>query len=187
LIPGRDGLSEDPLTIVRGFYEGLARGTMDFGVIHPEIRWRTPASLPWTPEGQAVQDGIVEYLGLEEFGNYLKALRGAVDGARAEADTFLGDGDHVAVLGRECGTARRSGKAFAAHFAHVVTVEDARIIQLRGFIDTALLAQAFDTPGASIPSEIAQLAPTPTRGSASSAAVRRSTLRNAFGGWTSSI
>jgi ketosteroid isomerase-like protein len=36
----------------------------------------------------------------------------------------------------------------------VVTVEDARIIQLRGFIDTSLLAQAFDTPGASIPSEI---------------------------------
>jgi len=66
----------------------------------------------------------------------------------AEADTFLGDGDRVVVLGRECGTVRRTGKTLTAPFAHVLTVEAGRITRLHGFIDTALLAQAFDIPSA---------------------------------------
>jgi len=59
------------MTIVRAFYDGLGRGSVDFEAIHPEIRWCTPASLPWTPEGQTERDGVVEYRGLKEFGNYL--------------------------------------------------------------------------------------------------------------------
>lgn len=125
---------------------------MDLELIDPEIRWRTPASLPWTPEGQVEQDGVVEYCGLEQFGRYLQTLMQAVDGMVARADTFLADGDRVVVLGRECGTARDTGKAFAAPFAHVLTVESGRITELHGYIDTVLLARAFEIPGDQPPS-----------------------------------
>lgn len=120
---------------------------MDFGLLDAGIRWRTPASLPWTLEEQPEQDGIVEYRGLEEFGRYLEALVGAVDGMVARAETFLADGDQVVVLGRECGTARTTGRSFAAPFAHVLRVEGAKVAELHGYVDTALLAQAFTEAG----------------------------------------
>jgi hypothetical protein len=50
-------LSLEAAVAARRFYDGLRDGAMQFELIHPEIVWRTPASLPWTPPGEPEREG----------------------------------------------------------------------------------------------------------------------------------
>jgi ketosteroid isomerase-like protein len=57
-------------------------------------------------------------------------------------DTFVAERDHVVVLGRESGTARQTGRAYATQFAHVFRDSDGQIVSYDGFEDSSAMVAA---------------------------------------------
>jgi uncharacterized protein len=62
--------------------------------------------------------------------------------ARMVAEEFIADGDRVVALGRLQGRTRDAAVPIDVPFAHVWTVRDGRLVRLRIFTDTAVLAEA---------------------------------------------
>jgi ketosteroid isomerase-like protein len=60
----------------------------------------------------------------------------------ANGSEFFESRDHVIALGHYSGRARRSGKRFTAHFAHVWTLHDGLSVRLQQCADTVQLARA---------------------------------------------
>ena len=122
----------------RRAYEAFGRGDLD-GVVadmHPEIEWR---------QAQGLSHGGV-YRGLDE-------VRRAIfdpleeewwDEFAADAEEFLDAGDHVVVLGRYRGRAKRTGRRLDVPFVHVWTYRDGRATRFRQFLDTAGWRDALD-------------------------------------------
>jgi ketosteroid isomerase-like protein len=55
----------------------------------------------------------------------------------------VADGDRVAVIGYERGTAVPTGRPYASEWVHVFTFFDGQVIEFREYADTAALAEAF--------------------------------------------
>jgi ketosteroid isomerase-like protein len=58
-------------------------------------------------------------------------------------EEFLTDGEKVVVLGRYSGTSKATGRSFEAPFAHVFTVRDDAIVDMRQYADTTLVHDAW--------------------------------------------
>ncbi|WP_434721570.1 nuclear transport factor 2 family protein [Mesorhizobium sp. RIZ17] len=56
--------------------------------------------------------------------------------------SYLADGDRVAAFGVYSGTYNSTGKAMTAPFAHLYELRDGRIIRMRQYVDTVLVARA---------------------------------------------
>ena len=76
-----------------------------------------------------------------------------VEGARAEPEEFIRDGDRVVVLGSFHGSARATGEQITVRFAHVFglagsagALSNQKITSLELFIDTAAMLAALDLP-----------------------------------------
>jgi len=97
--------------------------------MHPEIEWHQAQGLP--------HGGL--YRGLDEVKRNIFDPLDADwwDGFSATPDEFLDAGDHVVVLGRYTGRAKRTGKPLDVPFVHVWTLSDGRAIRFRQFLDTA--------------------------------------------------
>ena len=120
-----------PLEAARSSYEAFARGDLDAVVadMHSEIEWHQAQGLP--------HGGV--YRGLEE-------VRRAVfdplaeswwDEFHADPDEFIEAGEHVVVLGRYTGRAKRTGRRLDVPFVHVWSFRDGKAVRFRQFLDTA--------------------------------------------------
>jgi ketosteroid isomerase-like protein len=115
----------------RRAYEAFSRGDMD-GVVadmHSEIEWHQAEGLP--------HGGL--YHGLEEV---RRAIFDPLDEQwwdefAADPYEFLDAGEHVVVLGRYRGRAKRTGKLLDVPFVHVWTYTGDRATRFRQFLDTA--------------------------------------------------
>ena len=120
-----------PLDIVKRSYEAFDRGDMD-GVVadlHPEIAWHQAQGLPHGGlyEGiDAVRKNVFDPLDEEWWDEF-----------RAVPSEFLEAGEQVVVVGRYQGTAKASGKQLDVPFVHIWTMEGAKAIRFRQFLDTA--------------------------------------------------
>ena len=117
--------------IVRRSYDAFARDDMD-GVLadmHPDIEWHQAQGLP--------HGGL--YHGLDEVRrNIFDPLDDEWwDEFTATPDEFLDAGDHVVVIGRYRGRAKRTGTPLDVPFVHVWTLRDEKAIRFRQFLDTA--------------------------------------------------
>jgi hypothetical protein len=63
-------------------------------------------------------------------------------GYRANVHSYLADGDRVAAFGVYSGTYNATCKAMTAPFAHLYELRDGRIIRMRQYVDTVLVARA---------------------------------------------
>ena len=90
--------------------------------------------MPWgaAVEGRTGPDAVRRYL--TRIGEQLDA--------RVEIDDVIETEDRVVTLGVISGTARSTGAPFHAPFAHVWTVVDGKIVDHRGFPDTAAVMGA---------------------------------------------
>jgi len=120
-----------PVEIVRRSYDAFARGDLDgvLGDMDPEIEWHQAQGLP--------HGGF--YRGLDEVRRNIFDPLDAEwwDGFTAMPDEFLDAGDHVVVLGRYRGTAKRTGRVLDVPFVHVWTLRGEKAIRFRQFLDTA--------------------------------------------------
>lgn len=119
------------LDATRRSYEAFARGDLD-GVVadmHPEIEWHQAQGLP--------HGGL--YRGLDEV---RRAIFDPLDAEwwdefAADPDDFLDAGEHVVVIGRYRGRAKRTGKRLDVPFVHVWTYRGGKATRFRQFLDTA--------------------------------------------------
>lgn len=92
------------------------------------------------PEGMPIGGG--RYEGLEDvLEHFLSDFYGAFD-VRFVAEEFITAGEHVVAIGRIAGKTRKAAVPVNVPFVHVRTVREGYLQRLRGFTDTALLAQA---------------------------------------------
>src|ERR671914_535481 len=126
-----------PLETVEALYSAAARGDFEafMGLLDPDVEWLTPQTLPWSRG---------DYHGRDEVGEYFASIGQAVDDVRVEPDELLSCGEHVVDLGTYSGRSRLTGRAFSARFAQVLTVDEGRVMAMRGFEDTAAIGAAFE-------------------------------------------
>lgn len=65
---------------------------------------------------------------------------------RNRAERILCDGDHVVVLCRG-DVETRSGKRYDNNYCYVIRMRDGKMIELREYLDTALVEAALEPPG----------------------------------------
>ncbi len=123
------------LDLVRNTYEGTSEenGRNLLAVLSPDIEWTEAEGFPYagTYVGiEALMEGVFKRLGSEWIGY------------RAQAHTFLADGDRVAVFGVYSGTYKATGKSMTAPFAHLYDLHDGKILRMQQYVDTVLVARA---------------------------------------------
>jgi ketosteroid isomerase-like protein len=95
---------------------------------HPDAAIVPPADYP---------DAEPEYVGIDGFLGWQRALDEVFDDWRIEAEHFLDAGDRVVVLTRVYGTDKRSGTPVSAPSAHVLTLVGGRVARVEIMLDRA--------------------------------------------------
>jgi uncharacterized protein len=121
--------------IVKQVYAAFGRGDLQalLSLLGRDVEWVIPGSAPWSGEGRG-HDYVQRFF--QTFGS-LAAL------SAFEPQSFLSDGDRVAVTGYEEGTVRETGRAWKSHFTHLFTVADGKVTAHREYADTEAIAKAF--------------------------------------------
>ena len=127
----------DKIELVRRTYAGDAAEKLQAleAVVAADIEWTEAAGFPYagTYRGlEAITAGVFYRLGTEW------------DGYFAEAHTFVGDDDHVAVFGVYSGTFKATGKFMTSPFAHLYEFENGKIVRMTQYVDTVLVARALN-------------------------------------------
>ena len=125
------------IELVRRTYVGdpAAKQRALEAVAAPDIEWTEAAGFPYagTYRGlDARTKGVFYRLGTEW------------DGYSADAHTFVGDDDHVAVFGVYSGTFKATGKSMSSPFAHLYEFENGKIVRMTQYVDTVLVARALN-------------------------------------------
>src|SRR3954464_3393444 len=121
--------------IIRGTYEASAeqKGERLQAALAPDASWTEAAGFPYAGT----------YVGFEAIAaNVFKRLAAEWIDYRAEAHTYLEDGDQVAAFGVYSGTYRATGKAMTATFAHLYTLKDGQIVRMEQYVDSATVQRA---------------------------------------------
>jgi len=121
--------------IIRATYEAspAEKGERLLAALAPDASWTEAAGFPYagTYVGpDAIVAGVFKRLATEWI-DY-----------RAEAHTYLEDGDRVAAFGVYSGTYRATGKAMTATFAHLYTLKDGQIVRMEQVVDSAMVTPA---------------------------------------------
>jgi uncharacterized protein len=125
-----------PKDTVRSFYDALGRGAVPavLALLDAQVEWTEAERFPYysgTLHGpQAVLD------------NVLVPLSGDWDGFSAIVHEFIAEGDRVVSLGTYSGTFKKTGRSFAAAFAHVWTVRGDKLVRFDMHTDTAKVLEA---------------------------------------------
>ena len=126
---------QTPAQVVRRQYIASAQGDLEAlrATLAPDVEWTEMAGFPLagtyrTPEG--VTTNVMEQLGSEW------------DDWTAHDDTYVVDGENVAVLARYTARHRATGKPLAARVAHHFVVRGGLIVRFEQFVDTALVREA---------------------------------------------
>jgi uncharacterized protein len=121
--------------IVQEVYAAFGTGDLQalLALLGPDVDWSIPGSAPWSGEGRG-HDYVKRFF--QTFGS-IAALNAF------EPQSFLADGDRVAVIGYEEGTVRETGRAWKSHFTHLFTLANGKVTAHREYADTEAIAKAF--------------------------------------------
>jgi ketosteroid isomerase-like protein len=124
------------LETVQTFYAGAAAGDLERirSILAPELAWR---QTPGFPNAQTFRSPDEVLSGV--FGR----LHEEWDGFKGVPEEFIDGGERIVVLGTYSGTSRATGRSFEAPFAHVFTVADGAIVEMRQYADSKLVHDAW--------------------------------------------
>jgi len=124
-----------PAELVRRQYLASAAGDLAAlrATLAPDVEWTEMAGFPLagtyrTPVGVTA--------------NVMERLAAEWDGWAAHDDTYVVDGENVAVLARYTATNKATGKNLAVRVAHHFIVRGGLIVRFEQFVDTALVRDA---------------------------------------------
>jgi uncharacterized protein len=123
------------LELIRATYEGTSEenGHNLLAALSPEVQWTEAEGFPYagTYVGiEALMQGVFRRLATEWIGY------------RADAHTYLADGDRVAAFGVYSGTYKATGKTMTAPFAHLYRIAGGKIVRMTQYVDTVLVSRA---------------------------------------------
>jgi ketosteroid isomerase-like protein len=97
----------------------------------------------WTVYGPAEVPFMGEFRGRSGAKQFLEALIGTQEDVTMEISDRIAQGDKVVFVGNYTATIKATRKTVSTAFAHVWTVEDAKITRFLDFFDTAAAKSAY--------------------------------------------
>jgi ketosteroid isomerase-like protein len=129
----------DNVEIARSMYTTLLAG--DMAAAHALM----VGNISWTyygGEGQIPFSGVYTgHTGIEQFFADYSAV---VTPLGMEIESYSASGDTVFVEGIEKGRINATGKEYAAPWVHVIKIKNKKIVSYEEYIDSALVAAAFE-------------------------------------------
>lgn len=122
---------------VRAMYAAFGRNDIPaiLDRLADDVVWRINARMP-VPYGG-------EWRGRATVGDWFGLLARSEDISHFEPQLFVASTSHVVVIGTAAGTARPTGRAWTARWAHVWTFRDGRVAAFEDIFDSAPIAAAF--------------------------------------------
>ena len=126
-------MSSEEIETVRAVYDAISRGDTAAIVarLSPDIAITQTSELPWGGE----------FEGLAGFAQFSRTLREHI-ASRVEVERIFEAGEDVVVIGRTIGATKVKQTPFDVAIAHVLTVQDGKVVQARYFIDTPAMLEA---------------------------------------------
>jgi ketosteroid isomerase-like protein len=127
--------SAAPADVVRRQYLASASGDLEAlrATLAPDVEWTEMAGFPLAGTYRT-PDGVTT--------NVMEKLAADWDGWTAHDDTYIVDGENVAVLARYTATNKTTGKAIDVRVAHHFVVRGGQIVRFEQFVDTAKVREA---------------------------------------------
>ena len=123
-------MSQNNVSLVRGFYQAITRGDFAKLMLDPQIEWIEPEVLDlWFGGAHLGQDAVLKEV--------IEPTYKRFDNFRIECDEFFDAGEHVIVTGVFRGREKQTGRDLAASFAHIWTLKEGKAIRFKSFTDTA--------------------------------------------------
>ena len=123
------------LELLRSTYEGLSgeNATRLLDLLAADAEWVEAAGFPYAGTFRG-PDAIVA--------NVFRRLATEWIDYRAEADSFLEQGERIVAFGVYSGTYKETGRAMRAAFAHHYTFRDGKIAHMVQYVDSYTVRQA---------------------------------------------
>lgn len=125
------------VAVIQGIYDAFATGDIPgvLGPMHAGTVWNEAENFPYADRNpyvgpEAILQGVFMRIG------------GDWDGFQATPQQILDAGDHIVALGRYTGTAKSTGVALNAQFAHVWRLADGRVESFQQYTDTLQAVRA---------------------------------------------
>jgi ketosteroid isomerase-like protein len=133
--PERSSATRSPMTVLRSFYDAVARGDVDaiLDLLDPQVVWRTPESLPWGGT----------FYGHEGFRQFFAKLISQPVEPRREVQRYIDAGDRIIVQLRTFGRPKGDTTETDVPEVHVWTVRNGRIVDLEAIFDTETAIRAW--------------------------------------------
>lgn len=121
--------------MIRDLYRAFSRGDIEavLNAMTEDVNWYAPGDAPFSGRR----------MGRDQVRQYFDDLNRLVRLDEFDADEVLEDGDKVIVLGRERATVKETGNHFETEWAHIFTLRNGKIAEVRTFSDTHAVASAF--------------------------------------------
>ena len=123
------------LDLLRSTYEGLSNenATRLLAALTPDAEWVEAAGFPYAGS----------YVGAEAIvANVFQRLATEWIGYRAEAGSYIEEGNRIAAFGVYSGTYKATGRSMQAHFAHLYTFRDGKIARMQQYVDSLKVREA---------------------------------------------
>jgi ketosteroid isomerase-like protein len=134
-----DAVSEqENLGVVDRAYEAFGQGDVTgvLDLLAEDVHWSTPGP----PE-------VIPYAGLrtghEQVEGYFESFGGAVEVTEFEPQQFFAKDNMVVALGHYAFRVKSTGNAVETDWVHAFTLRDRKIVNFRGYEDSAAVANAF--------------------------------------------
>jgi ketosteroid isomerase-like protein len=139
VLQSRDPITNNPIEIVRGFYDALGCGDVPgvLASLHDKLESTEAERFPYYSGTWHSAKEVLDKL--------LVPLSRDWDGFAARAHDFIAEGDRVVSLGVYSGTSRATGKSMTSPFAHVWTVRDGKLAKFNMHTDTAKVLEALES------------------------------------------
>ena len=123
------------LSLLRSTYEGLSgeNATRLLAALAPDAEWVEAAGFPYSGT----------YIGAEAIiPNVFQRLATEWIDYRAEARSYIEQGDQIVAFGVYSGTFKATGRPMQASFAHLYTFRDGKIARMMQYVDSHMVQQA---------------------------------------------
>jgi ketosteroid isomerase-like protein len=133
--------SEANKEIVAAIYAAFKAGDM------PGLFARLADDIVWDVYGAAELPIAGSWTGVAAVAEWFDLLGGTSEVTLFEIDTVVGEGEFVAVFGRENGMIQATGRDYSIAWAHLWTLKDGRAVRFQDFLDGATITALLGDDG----------------------------------------
>ena len=137
-------MSDQNVDVVQSAYAAFGRGDIEalLDTLDPNVEWITPGPDDLPSAGTR--------RGREAVREFFATIGGLFEFLAFEPHTFIADGEHVVVLGRDRMKVKATGEVVEEAWAHHLTVRSGKTVAFREYIDTAATVAALRNARAAV-------------------------------------